>query len=232
LSQCAYIDKVLKWFNMIDFKKKEIYLCHMTHLSKAHCPTSQKERETMAKMPYASVMGSIMYSMLCTHSDVSYPLSVTSRYQSDPGQTHWITVKNILKYLQRTRDNFLIYGGEQDLIVSGYMDVSFQIDRDDSKSQSGFVFLLNGGVKTWKSFKQEIVVDSDIKVECIAASEATKGVWIKNFLTELEVVPSILGPVDFHCDNTGAIAQSKESRSHQRFKHVMRRFHLIREIVN
>ena len=171
--------------------------------------------------------------MLCTRPDVSYPLSVTSRYQSDPGQAHWTAVKNILKYLRRTRDSFLVYGGERDLIVNGYTDASFQTDRDDSKSQSGYVFLLNGGAVVWKSSKQNIVADSVTEAEYIAASEAAKeGVWIKNFLTELEVVPSISSPVDLYCDNTGAIAQSKEPRSHQRSKHVMRRFHLIREIVD
>ena len=84
-----------------------------------------------------------------------------------------------------------------------------------------------------KSSKKNTVADSVTEAEYIAASEAAKeGVWIKNFLTELEVVPSISSPVDLYCDNTGAIAQSKEPRSHQKSKHVMRRFHLIREIVD
>ena len=55
-----------------------------------------------------------------------------------------MAVKNILKYLRRTKDVFLIYG-DRDLIVEGYSDASFQSDRDDSKSQSGYVFTLNGG---------------------------------------------------------------------------------------
>ena len=63
---------------------------------------------------------------------------------------HWVAVKNILKYLRRTKDVFLIYG-DGDLIVEGYSDSSFQYDRDDSKSQSGYVFTLNGGAVSWKS---------------------------------------------------------------------------------
>ena len=58
---------------------------------------------------------------------------------------HWTTVKNILKYLKRTRDIFLVYGGDKELIVSGYVDASFDTDPDGSKSQSGYIFLLNGG---------------------------------------------------------------------------------------
>ena len=57
-------------------------------------------------------------------------------------------MKNILKYLRRTKNVFLIYGGEEELVVMGYTDTSFQTDKDDSKSQSGYVFTINGGVVT------------------------------------------------------------------------------------
>ena len=65
----------------------------------------------MSKIPYASTIGSIMYVMLCTQPDVSYALCMTSRYQSDPSESHWTAVKNILKYFRRSKDTFLIYGG-------------------------------------------------------------------------------------------------------------------------
>ena len=61
-----------------------------------------------------------------------------------------MAIKNIIKYLKRTKDAFLIYG-YGDLIVSGYADANFQSDKDESKSQSGYVFTLNGGVASWKS---------------------------------------------------------------------------------
>ena len=85
---------------------------------------------------------------------------MTSRYQSDPGEGHWIVVKNILKYLRRTKDKFLVYEGSEELVVSGYTDASFQTDKDDFRSQSEFVFCLNGGAVSWKSSKQSTVADS------------------------------------------------------------------------
>ena len=54
---------------------------------------------------------------------------------------------------------------------------------------------------------------------------------MKKFIEELGVVSSIGEPIELYCDNNGAIAQAKEPRSHQRSKHVLRRYHLIREIV-
>ena len=86
---------------------------------------------------------------------------------------------------------------------------------------------------SWKSSKQDTVADSTTEVEYIATSDAAKeAVWIKKFITELGVVPSITNPVDLYCDNNGAIAQAKEPRSHQRSKHILRQFHLIREIID
>jgi len=68
---------------------------------------------------------------------------MTSKYQSDPGESHWIVVKNIFKYLRRTKDKFFVYGGSEELVVSGNTDANFPTDKDDFRSQSGFVFCLN-----------------------------------------------------------------------------------------
>ena len=54
---------------------------------------------------------------------------------------------------------------------------------------------------------------------------------MKKFITDLKVVPSIEKPIEIYCDNSGAIAQAKEPRSHHRTKHIQRSFHYIREIV-
>ena len=54
---------------------------------------------------------------------------------------------------------------------------------------------------------------------------------MKKFITELGVVPEIENPIPLYCDNTGAVAQAKEPRSHHKSKHILRCFHLIREII-
>ncbi|KAK9001076.1 hypothetical protein V6N11_082868 [Hibiscus sabdariffa] len=233
ISQSTYIDKVLKRFSMEESKRRFLPMRHDISLSKEMCPSTPQESERMSQISYASAIGSIMYAMICTRPDLSYALSMTSRYQANPGEGHWIAVKNILKYLRRTKDVFLVYGDEEELGIKGYTDASFQTDKDDSRSQSGFVFCFNGGVVSWKSSKQDTIANSTIEAEYIAASEATKeAVWIKKFISELRVVPSISDAIELHCDKNGAIAQAKEPRSHQRSKHILRRFHLIQEIID
>ena len=70
-----------------------------------------------------------MYDMLCTRTDVTYALSICSKYQPDPSEKHWIALKNILKYLRSTKEMFLVYG-EEELTVKGFTDASFQFDHD------------------------------------------------------------------------------------------------------
>ena len=67
---------------------------------------------------------------------------------------------------------FLVYGGDKELVVNGYVDASFDTDPDDSKSQTGYVFILNGGAVSWCSCKQSVVAGSTCEAEYIAASEA------------------------------------------------------------
>ena len=158
-------------------------MSHGTTLRKNQCPRTVDERVLMSGVPYASAIGSIMYAMICTRPYISYALSVSSRYKSEPGVAHWAAVKNILKYLRRTKDMLLVYGGDEELVESGYTDASFMTDIDDYKSQSGYVFTLNGGAIVWKSFKQNIVADFTTEAEYIVASKASKqAVWITKFL--------------------------------------------------
>src|SRR4051812_33329989 len=136
------------------------------------------------------------------------------------------------RYLKRTEDIFLVYRGDKVLVVNGYVDASFDTDPDDSKSQTGYVFILNGGAVSWCSSKQSVVADSTCEAEYMAASEAAKeGVWMKEFMTDLGVVPSARDPMTLFCDNTGAIALAKEPRFHKRTRHIKRRFNSIRHSV-
>ncbi|KAJ9556962.1 hypothetical protein OSB04_011576 [Centaurea solstitialis] len=181
------LQSVKSW--MDESKKRFIPMQHGIVLSKTQCPVSSQDQDKMKSVPYASAIGSIMYAMLCTRPDVAYSVSVTSRYQQNPGEPHWVAVKNILKYLRITKDMFLVFGGSEDEIsVTGYSDASFQTDRDDFRSQYGYIFTLNGGAISWKSSMQDTIADSTTEAECIAASDAAKeAVWLRNFLSELRV---------------------------------------------
>ncbi|GKD63096.1 hypothetical protein Tco_1305204, partial [Tanacetum coccineum] len=184
--------------------------------SKSQCTTTSAEMKRMQNVPYASVVGSIMYAMRCTRPDVAFVRNITSRFQQNSGEAHWTAVKNILKYLRNTKDTFLVYGGnpEAELRVNCYCDAGFETDRDDMKSQTG------------------TIAQHATKAEYIAASKATKeAVWIRKFIDELGVVPSNDYPIKKNCDNSDAIIIAKESGIQKGAKHFQRKYHYVRECI-
>ncbi|GJU69794.1 retrotransposon protein, putative, ty1-copia subclass [Tanacetum coccineum] len=134
------------------------------------------EKRRMSNVPYALAVGSIMYAVRCTRPGVAFAQNITSRFQHNPGELYWTTVKNILKYLRNTKDMFLVYGGDmkRELKVSYYIDAGYLTD-----------------------------VDAEYITAFDASKEA---VWIRKFIFGLNVVPTIEEPITMYCDNTGAIA--------------------------
>ena len=79
-------------------------------------------------------------------------------------------------------------------------------DRDNLKSQSGYVYMMDGGAICWKSSKQSVTADSTTEAEYIAVSEAAKeAVWIRRFLEGLKVVLLDADTIPLLYDNSGAV---------------------------
>ena len=76
LSQEQYIEKVLKRFNMHKAKLVSIPLAVQFKLSKKQSPTSEGDKEEMKKVPYSSVVGGLIYAMICTRPNIAYAVGV------------------------------------------------------------------------------------------------------------------------------------------------------------
>ncbi|GJW82703.1 hypothetical protein Tco_0155848 [Tanacetum coccineum] len=219
---------------MENSKRGTIPMQEKLKLSKSQGASTPAEIRRMQNIPYASAVGSIMYAVRCTRPDVAFAQNITSRFQQNPGDEHWTAVKNILKYLRNTKDMFLVYGGDmkRELRVSCYTDAGYLTDADDMKSQTGYVFVLNGGAVDWKSTKQSIFATSSTDAEYIAAFDASKeAVWIRKFISGLGVVPTIEEPINMYCDNTGAIAIAKDHGVTKGARHFRAKVHYLRETI-
>ncbi|GKC98519.1 retrotransposon protein, putative, ty1-copia subclass [Tanacetum coccineum] len=145
--------------------------------------------------------------------------------KKNPGKLHWVAIKHILKYLRNTKDMFLVYRGNPDteLDVTGFCDASWQCDKDDTKSQTGYVFIVNGGAVDWKSKKQTTIAMHATQSEYMAASEAAmEAVWIRKFVGDLG---------NMYCDNSAAIIFANEPGVMKGARHFLRRYHYVREQV-
>ncbi|KAA0046971.1 gag/pol protein [Cucumis melo var. makuwa] len=113
LSQALNIDKIVVKYSMQNSKRGLLPLRHGVTLSKEQCPKTPQEVKEMRHIPYASVVGSLMYEMLCTRLDICYAVGIISRYQSNPGLAHSTVVKSILKDSRKSTSGsvFTLKGG-------------------------------------------------------------------------------------------------------------------------
>jgi hypothetical protein len=93
--------------------------------------------------------------------------------------------------------------------------------------------MVNGGMVSWRSKKEAAVSQSTIESEYIAGSDAgNEAIWLRKFVIELGVFPSMHDHVVLLCDNTSAIANTKDPMSHSVAKQIPRHYHVIRQYVH
>jgi hypothetical protein len=232
LSQETYINKVLERFRMKDCSPSIAPIVKGDKFNLSQCPKNDFEREQMKNIPYASVVGSLMYAQVCTRPDIAFAVGILGRYQSNPGMDHWKAAKKVLRYLQGTKGYMLMYRRTDNLDVTGYSDSDFAGCVDSRKSTSGYIFMLAGGAISWRSTKQTLVATSTMEAEFVSCFEATShGVWLKSFIYGLRIMDSISRPLKVFCDNSAAVFMAKNNKSGSRSKHIDIKYLAIRERV-
>ena len=232
LSQKAYINKILERFRMQNCSFGVAPIVKGDKFSLDQCPRNDLEREEMKNIPYASIVGSLMYAQVCTRPDIAFAVGILGRYQSNPGMEHWRAAKKVLRYLQGTKEFMLTYKRSDHLEVIGYSDSDFAGCLDSRKSTSGYVFLLAGGAISWRSTKQSLTASSTMEAEFVACFEATsQAIWLRGFITGLRVIDSISRPLRIYCDNSAAVFFSKNNKSGSRSKHINIKYFAVRERV-
>ncbi|KAL0300300.1 UNVERIFIED_CONTAM: Retrovirus-related Pol polyprotein from transposon TNT 1-94 [Sesamum angustifolium] len=140
LSQKAYIEKVLAKFRMSACSSTAAPIVKGDKFGIHQSPQNSLEENQMKNIPYASVVGSLMYVQVCTRPDIAFAVGMLGRYQSNPGIEHWKAAKKVMRYLQGTKDLQLIYKHTENLEVVGYSDSDFAGCLDTRKSTSGYIF--------------------------------------------------------------------------------------------
>ena len=140
------------------------------------------------KIPYSQAVGSIMYSIISTRPNLSFAISVRSRFMRNPEQEHWMAMKWLLGYLKVYLNMGLVYEKNvKPIWLEGFMDSDYGGDRDKRSLTTSYFFTLNGCCISWKSQLQSIVALFAIEAKYIAATESIKeAIWLQGLLTELK----------------------------------------------
>ena len=201
-------------------------------LSASMSPRTDDERKHMENIPYANVVGALMYAMVCTRPDISHAVSMVSRYMHDPGKVHWQAVKWILRYIHGTVDVGLKFQRDDkpSQYSVGYVDSDYAGDLDKRRSTTGYVFTMAGGPVSWRSTLQSTVALSTTEAEYMAVTEAFKeAIWLHGLINDLGISQE---HIRVFCDSQNSIYLAKNSVHHARTKHIDVRFHFVREILN
>lgn len=228
LSQSAYIDSLVTRFGLDNATPAATPFVQGVALTRDQCPANDDEVREMANVPYRELVGSLMYLRVATRPDISYHVSVLSKFLNNPGRAHWEAAKRVLRFLKGSRDWKLTLGGFSDLVA--YSDADWAGDRDDRKSTGGYVFLVGRGAVSWSSKRQPTVALSSLEAEYMALTQAAKeAIWIKSYLADIDV--HVHGPVTVFGDNQGSLALAKNPVFHARTKHIDIQHHFIRDCV-
>eukprot|EP00253_Pinus_taeda_P021526 PITA_21526 len=135
-----------------------------------------------------------------------HAVGIVGRFQANPKETHLQAMKRIFKYLQGTQNYGLWYPRDTDLTLDAYIDADWAGSVDDRKSKSGA--------------EAEYVV---------AASCCTQLLWMMQNLQDFQI--DCTPPISILCDNTSAINISKNLVMHSKTKHILIKYHFLREQV-
>jgi len=229
LSQQAYIDTILKHFNLADAKPLSTPMDVQTRLMSEQAPASTAEFAAMCDVPYCKAVSALNWAALAMCPDISFAVSTMAQFALNPGPAHWEAVKWIFCYLAGLRDLWLSYGKACCTLI-GYTNADGSM-AEDCHAILGYTFLIDGSTVSWSSKWQEIVSLSTTESKYVAVTHSIKEVlWLRSLLSE--VFSPFKDPMTMLCDNQSVIVLTHNHQYHTHTKHIDVRFHFIHWVVD
>lgn len=225
INKKKYINKIVKGFGLEEAKTSKIPL-------DSGYEKNQIENKDLlpSNAQYQKLIGCLLFVSLNSRPDISASIAILAQKISKPTKYDWNELKRVVQYLKGTANYQLYLAARDKSDLIGYADANWGESRHDRKSNSGFVFMLNGGVVSWCSKKQNCVALSSTEAEVIALAEATKEViWIKQLLFEIGQEINI--PITIYEDNQSCRHMILNGNASNRTKHIDVRCHFVKDHI-
>jgi hypothetical protein len=243
LHQSGYAERVVQTYGMMDSTSKPVPIPPGTKLFKEGTPLEDVTT-------YRSIVGSLNYLAVNTRPDLSFVVSVLSRFMQSPTEDHLKVAKHALRYLRGTKDYGLVYNPchiegfttpafeyaeRQPLML--YADADFAGEIETRKSTTGYILFFVGCPVLWKSGLQTMVATSTTEAEFIAAATAVQeALWFQEVVLCLTVNDNvgIVGEHDaihYYGDNEAALhlIRNHTAGVSGRSKHIDVKFKFLRD---
>ena len=234
VNQSRYIEDCLERFGLADCKPVGTPADISTQLTKKDCPgAGSEEVVAMQREDYRGIVGSLLYIAKQTRPDILATVTQLSRFLENPGRTHWVAAKRVLRYLKGTKDLELCYIKDPDgFNLYGSADADWAGDVDDRRSTTGYSFHVqrSGAAISWSTKKQPTAAISTSEAEYQAMAAAVQeGLYLRSLLNEMDMTCD--GPTVINEDNQSCIKMCKNPVMQKRTKHIDVKYHFVRERV-
>lgn len=229
IDQEKHIKELLNKFNMLDSNPVSTPSDPNQKLTKEMCPKTTEELEAMSQVPYQELVGSLLYIAQGSRPDITWTVNNLSKFNKNPGQSHWMAAKRVLRYLKGTLSAKLKFFRDVNSNFIGFCDSDYAGDLDDRHSCSGYVFLMQGGSISWCSSKQQTVALSTTEAEYMALSSTVQeALWLRQFFQEFGAGDD---GTTINIDSQSALDLALVNGYRKRTKHIDVRHHFLREHV-
>jgi len=204
-----------------------------------------KQLEATMKFNFRQVLGELIYAYVVARVDIGHAVTLLSRFSTNPHAEHYTALKNVCRYLRRTKSWGIIYWRPEPLPalptvpldipptddslpvfprssllqLVGFVDAAHATDLHTRRSVTGLSFCLAGGAVAYKTKLQATVATSSTEAEFVAAVDAAKvAKSLRTILAELGYPQH--GPTPLYEDNQAAIAMINETKPTARSRHI------------
>lgn len=232
LSQTALIDQILDTFSMQDCYPVTTPMDHNQVLSQTSSrPLDNDNRVAFAKLPYQSLVGSLMYLAIGSRPDIALPIQKLSQFLDCYTNVHYNAALCVVRYLKGTRNLSLNLSGSNPTQLLGFSDASYGMCPDTQRSTGSYCFTLGSGIVSWAARKQKTVAQLTMDAKYIALHKCSKeAIWLRALLNRIELAP--IHPSPILANNNGANILAEDPTFHNRAKYINIKFHAIREYID
>jgi hypothetical protein len=185
ISQTALINRIIQQFGQADTDPistpmDPLVAQSLTRPSPSDPPLSDTATYELARLPYRSLIGSLMYLAVGTWPDISFAVAHLCQFLDCYCRAHWNAAVCIVRYLKGTQLLALTLGGNPDLELVGFSDSSYAYCPDTARSTMGYCFSVGGAIFSWSYRRQKTVTNSSCEAEYIALSESSReALWLR-----------------------------------------------------
>jgi hypothetical protein len=220
--QVKYTKDLMKKFNMAELKPVS------TPMSSAASLGPDEDDGAVDQREYKSMIGYLLY-LTAIRPDIQFTVRLCTCFQASPLSSHRTAVQQVFRYLKHTPEFGIWYSASSSLDLVGFSDADFAGCGIDRKGTSGTYHFLGSFLICWSSQKQSSVAQSTTEAEFVAAARCCSQILLivhtmRDFGVMFERVPLM-------CDNTSAILVAKNPVCHKKMRHVERRHHFLRDLV-